>query len=329
MDDIRFIEAEGDFLVLESTDGQRFRLLADDQIRSALRREAAPKLDAVKMTPREIQDAVRDGEDIASLVERSGATFDFVEKFAAPVIAELAHIIDSALTVRLGIVVDRDHTTVEFGEMISARIHNLGAATINWKAKRSDLGIWHLAAEYELPNGSSTAVWSFDPKRLALSPENENAINLTNNEAQKSSSAPAAFANPILKIVDQPTSEVTEVLTATPVENVASLPAVESRASAADVVPELAAGKTKRPAMPAPAEPLSATADLLEALRRKRTERTETQETAAIQEPAVMEVADESAETQSISEGEAAPVKKGRASMPSWDEIVFGTKTDD
>jgi hypothetical protein len=42
-----------------------------------------------------------------------------------------------------------------------------------------------------------------------------------------------------------------------------------------------------------------------------------------------MEVADESAETQSTSEGEAAPVKKGRASMPSWDEIVFGTKTDD
>jgi hypothetical protein len=24
-----------------------------------------------------------------------------------------------------------------------------------------------------------------------------------------------------------------------------------------------------------------------------------------------------------------APPKKGRAAMPSWDEIVFGTKTDD
>ncbi len=39
MDDIRFIEAEGDFLVLESTDGQRFRLLADDpEIGSDIRR---------------------------------------------------------------------------------------------------------------------------------------------------------------------------------------------------------------------------------------------------------------------------------------------------
>jgi hypothetical protein len=39
----------------------------------------------------------------------------------------------------------------------------------------------------------------------------------------------------------------------------------------------------------------------------------------------------ESADT--VEEVEATPVapaaKKGRPSMPSWDEIVFGTKTDD
>lgn len=329
MDDIRFIEAEGDFLVLESTDGQRFRLLADDQIRSALKRESAPKLDTVKMTPREIQDAVRDGESITSLVERSGATFEFVEKFAAPVIAELAHIIESALTVRLGIVVDRDHTTVEFGEMMSSRIHKLGAAAISWKAKRSDLGIWHLSAEYELPNGSSTAVWSFDPKRLALSPENEHAINLTNNEAQRTSSAPAAFANPILKVVEQPANDSTEMLSARPVENAASNPEVQVSAVESEAFTETSAVKNKRPAMPSPAEPLSATADLLEALRRKRSERNETQETAEIQQPPVAEVAGVETSKDVDYEVENPPVKKGRASMPSWDEIVFGTKTDD
>jgi hypothetical protein len=102
------------------------------------------------------------------------------------------------------------------------------------------------------------------------------------------------------------------------------------------------------------AEPLSATADLLEALRRKRSEREVTDleshpettqfrvvdiqvpveqvpkeelpkaELTKVQEPVISSDAPE----EPVAETPTAP-KKGRAAMPSWDEIVFGTKADD
>jgi hypothetical protein len=81
----------------------------------------------------------------------------------------------------------------------------------------------------------------------------------------------------------------------------------------------------------------------LEALRRKRTEREVTDleshpettqirvvdievpktEVLKIEEPEIPSVLPEEPAA------EPATPKKGRAAMPSWDEIVFGTKTDD
>lgn len=86
-------------------------------------------------------------------------------------------------------------------------------------------------------------------------------------------------------------------------------------------------------------EPLSATADLLEALRRKRTEREVTDleshpETTQIRVVDIEVPKEQEPEASSdepkepVPETSTAP-KKGRAAMPSWDEIVFGTKTDD
>ena len=101
-------------------------------------------------------------------------------------------------------------------------------------------------------------------------------------------------------------------------------------------------------------EPLSATADLLEALRRKRTEREEEMPRSDNQldphpDASTLRVIDieptpvtpvspvstpeptvlvETVEEVDVEPKATAP-KKGRASMPSWDEIVFGTKADD
>jgi hypothetical protein len=94
-------------------------------------------------------------------------------------------------------------------------------------------------------------------------------------------------------------------------------------------------------------EPLSATADLLEALRRKRTDREATDleahpQTSQIRvvdievqpiEQSVEKSAEEAGTViaePAMPEPEAATSpKKGRAAMPSWDEIVFGTKADE
>jgi hypothetical protein len=102
----------------------------------------------------------------------------------------------------------------------------------------------------------------------------------------------------------------------------------------------------------APEAPLSPTADLLDALRKKRAETQKSapaksepnlgtgsgseQHESSISQilpedvPGAPEV-DESVESKEeiAAQPIASPAKKGRPSMPSWDEIVFGTKTDD
>jgi hypothetical protein len=348
MDDIRLFETDGDFLVLEAQDGQKFRLLIDDAVRSSIKRDKIQQLDSITITPREIQEEIRNGSTIEQLIKESGASFEFIEKFAAPVIAELEHIVSSALSVRLTIAGDRynDSTQIEFGEIISGRLVTSGATGISWKAKKIEPNNWHIIANYALNGTDGSATWAFDPRRLTLSPESETAVTLSSQETLNTSVIPK------LRTVEAPTANETVVMEdvipigrgaefETPIAREPEPPRPEPSTPAAflkAVSPEVAP------------EPLSATADLLEALRRKRTERevpadskvdlenqpsTSTLRVIDIDVPA--QVADspvensisETAEEISATEDKPAAPKKGRAAMPSWDEIVFGTKTDE
>jgi len=373
MDDIRLFDTDGDFLVLEAKDGQKYRLLIDDTIRTSLRREPAQKLDDVSITPREIQEEIRNGASITELMDKSGATFEFVEKFAAPVIAELSYVVSSALSVRLTIAGDRysDSTQVEFGEIIGNRLISSGATGVSWLAKKIDTSMWHVIANYQIDAGQGLAICSFDPRRLTLSPENETAQTLSSQETLGSTLIPK------LRPVESPSepmlSETAIIETIQPRLDKEVVPFANRADVSVEEITDFstpAAFKKQpepisKPRATSPSEPLSATADLLEALRRKRTERSENSspetelephpdtsnirvidfeptpvsvssdlpdqavapiESAAISttEPEVQEPDEVSSSAQSKPAG-----KKGRASMPSWDEIVFGTKAED
>ena len=70
MKDIKFLGSDGDFLLLEDSEGQRFRLLLDQSVRSALRNEAPRMLDEPRLSPREIQEEIRVGRSIEEIVDR-------------------------------------------------------------------------------------------------------------------------------------------------------------------------------------------------------------------------------------------------------------------
>ncbi len=318
MKDIRLVGNDDDYLLLESLDGQKYRLLVDDVLRSSVKKETSKKLASVSMSPRQIQDAIRAGSTIEEVAAASGASIGFVENFAVPVLAELNHVLASALSVRLGIDGERSSEHLEFESLIADRLANLAGTQIKWAAKRIESGLWTISLSYNVDGISHDADWSFDARKLTLTPENKTAISLSSG---KSIALQTADANPVATTpaaFKQSTQEKTVSLSV-----VADAPKkVESAIDELFTSANETDPKTSTPA------PLSATADLLEALRRKRGEQAEQElTTASAVSAASFETVEDASPKQQESESPAP--KKGRASMPSWDEIVFGTKTED
>lgn len=322
MKDIKFLGSDGDFLLLEDAEGQRYRLLIDEAVRRASRGDSGARLDAPNISPREIQEEIRVGRTIEEIIRASGAPEEYVRKFAQPVLDELNHAVLNALAVRLEIAGNRfnEPTSREFGEIIKTRLAASGAGIERWSAMKAPDNGFYIYCEFELDNETKKATWSYDPKRLVLAPENDLAINLSVQDRI----APQA---PKLRPVSAPTTGITENLADT-VDLARSATPIQQTPPSYATVPD---------------EPkLSETADLLEALRKKREARETVDELPShpsteglriVPIPAEDFVPVETIEPEPVpapaKEEEPISPKRGRASIPSWDEIVFGTKTED
>ena len=185
MSELQFVRVEGDYLVMKSPDGVEFQLPVDDVLRGELRQSSAPKRTSSTISPREIQEAIREGASIEELVEKHDADYAYIEKFAQPVIDELAHVVATAKAVRINLAGDRfsDVTQIEFGDLISRRLAATGAKDATWTSHRQDQSTWLVTVRFELPQGRGHATWSFDPRKLTLAPENESALSLSSAES--------------------------------------------------------------------------------------------------------------------------------------------------
>lgn len=351
MQDIRLVDNDGEYLNLETQSGEKFRLVLDDSLRSTIKRESQLHLDTVSISPREIQDLVRSGLASEQVASEHAVPLDYVEKFALTVVDEIGHVIASAQTVRISVEADRysEASQIEFGEILEGRLRKAGASNITWSATKLEGEPWMVSVTYDSPQGNHVAVWSFDQRKLVLSPENESAAKFSAGDFAANTPSPKLRqVEPVstgTRVIDLPRAEVSSdeeskaALPASPAPAISSieeltLSSLESVAEANEAVEALTP------------ESLSPTADLLEALRKKRAAASETaphngvqseaepsaetQEQDIVQEPAVTQ---ESQVGETVEEIAAAPIapaaKKGRPSMPSWDEIVFGTKADD
>jgi hypothetical protein len=350
MEKLRVIGVEDDVLVLATETGERFGVPVDEVLRTQLRRaDRSSAGSRTKASPRDIQAQIRAGLSAEETAAVLGLSVDDVVRFEAPVLAEREFVVGQALSVPVLLTSDFDSDTpTTFGDAVRAKLVEAHAVGERWSSWKDDSG-WTVKLSFSITEVERDARWSFDPKRSVLSPINADATQLSRQGSLPDGLIPrlraleipgikddsrfdsGAFGPRALPDLEPEDAHEVEPLDHTPVAPPQSSPAVQHAA-------------IKR--APEASVTSSETADLLEALRRRRGQRPDAPDVIAeVPRVAAAPVAlfdavepgyDEApapVETPALPTsppgGSDAQRRKGRTSMPSWDEIVFGARTDE
>jgi len=323
-------------LVLVSDAGEEFTLPADARLRAALRGDHA-RLGQLEITmdsalrPRDIQARIRAGESPEQVAAAAQTTLDRVMGYATPVLAERAHIAERAQKAsvrrRAG-----DGPARVLSEAVAERLlaRNVNPDTVEWDSWRREDGRWTLVADYRSGESARHAEFVFDaPGRYVVADDDE-ARWLVGE--QTSLTGPQPRTGPgqrRLSAVGRHEDELP--LGEDAIELVA--PEAPAPEPAQPVEPLGSHGAPE----PEETEDLSATAAAVRATGEVRGEVELGSEADDPEPEAQSEVQSEvqsEAQPEPQPDEEAAAVprrtakKKSRASVPTWDEIMFGGKRE-
>lgn len=347
MEQLKVIGTEDDKLILATESGERFSLDVDDVLRGELRkarRERDGEAQTPRPSPREIQAHIRSGLSAREVAELLGARVEDVVRFEGPVLAEREHVVGQALAVPVLVGGDFEGDgQATFGSAVRAKLAEAGAIGERWTSWKEQTG-WTVKLEFTSNDIGHDARWGFDPRRSTLSPLNADAIQLSRQGSLPEGLIPRLRA--LDAVAPKDDSRFDSGAFGPRRLPDADIESPEIPAPAAPAVQEAAIKRASEPAVATSAE----TADLLEALRRRRGQREPlpgAEEVAsAPRAPAPVALFDalepgydeSPADDESAASDFQAPTpaavaeagrRKGRTSMPSWDEIVFGARSDD
>src|SRR5690625_4234449 len=99
------LHGDGEHLTLAGPDGQRYRLLVDDALRAAVRRDR-PQLEQIRagagLRPKEIQARIRAGATAQEVAETAGLPVEHGQRYEGPVLAERNWVVDQARRFTVG-----------------------------------------------------------------------------------------------------------------------------------------------------------------------------------------------------------------------------------
>ncbi len=347
------LSQDGKRLILVSSAGEEFAVPVDTRLREAMRGNKARsgqlemKMDSA-LRPRDIQARIRAGESPEDVATAAQTTVDSIMVFASPVLAERAHVAQTALRAsvrrRSGESSSAGRTLGEAAELFFGD-HTLHDEDVEWDAWRQADGRWALVARYTISGRDRTAEFSHDlPGRYVVA-ENDEARILTGE-------------------LRDPGAETAVVGGSTQARRLSSVPSqdelplgddaielVRDRESAADQAPDETADEAANEAATAGtataasghltdvAQPGADTADadwIAEggALPARKPTTDGQLDAGPGAEPDLESTAQLSEDASDAGPGgtpgdaepgtQAPPKKKSRSSVPSWDEIMFG-----
>ncbi|MER5929334.1 septation protein SepH [Streptomyces sp. NPDC002054] len=328
------VSNDGTRLVLKAADSTEYTLPIDERLRAAVRNDRA-RLNQIEieveshLRPRDIQARIRAGASAEEVAQLAGIPVDRVRRFEGPVLAERAFMAERAR--KTPVRRPGENTGPQLGEAVQERLTLRGAEkeTVQWDSWRRDDGTWEVLLVYRVAGEPHSASWTYDPpRRLVVAVDDEARSLIGESDDLPSTPEPTfPFVPRIARLPrDRPLDRALD----------RQLPAIASA-----------------PAPPEPEEERDTLTSLLEAVPSFRGDLVvPTQPTAAPEsEP---EEAEEASPAASAGAGaayadvlmprtvaghrdrltgttdrqaEADGVRPGRrAAVPSWDEIVFGTR---
>lgn len=342
------VSNDGTRLVLKAADSTEYTLPIDERLRAAVRNDRA-RLGQIEieveshLRPRDIQARIRAGASAEEVAQFAGIPVDRVRRFEGPVLAERAFMAERAR--KTPVRRPGENTGPQLGEAVQERLLLRGAdkETVQWDSWRRDDGTWEVLLVYRVAGEPHSASWTYDPPRRlvqAVDDEARSLIGETDDVAAPEPSFP--FVPRIARLprdrpLDRALDRQMERPTAPPPppepeEHIASVSAGErdSLTSLLEAVPSFRGDMVvpERPAQPEPPaiEPAAQEPEVDEPPAAAASAGAGSAYADVLMPRAVAGHRDRLTGT-TDRQAEADGVRPGRrAAVPTWDEIVFGTR---
>ncbi|MFD8227621.1 septation protein SepH [Streptomyces massasporeus] len=332
------VSNDGTRLVLKAADSTEYTLPIDERLRAAVRGDR-PRLGQIEieveshLRPRDIQARIRAGATAEEVAQMAGIPVDRVRRFEGPVLAERAFMAERAR--KTPVRRPGENSGPPLGEAVQERLLLRGADkdTVQWDSWRRDDGTWEVLLVYRVAGEPHAASWTYDPPRRLVQAVDDEARSLIGESDDLAAPEPSfPFVPRIARLPrDRPLDRPERERPSLPAQ--ASEPVEEttgerdSLTSLLEAVPSFR-GDLVVPELP-PAEPEEEPVVVAEV------EEEEPPAPAASAGSAYADVlmprsvgshrdrligaTDRQAEADGVRPGR-------RAAVPSWDEIVFGTR---
>ena len=352
------VDADGTHLLLDDENGLQYRLALDEALYAAVRRDRNPVRADAPVRPRDIQAMIRGGMSADEVIASTGAEVEQVRTYERPALAERAHTAYTASQHPIYSDHDPNGDPTPLVELCQTRLamRDVDIETMEWDAWKQQDGNWYIQLSFTAADRIRTAGWNY--YRRSLTPIDDEAKWLAdsgptdtgpipnygsgaqrqkNTEEIQTPSAPTAPAAPS---ESSPAARDHQAETGRILENLRKRRHYEEddeprgRLRAVTEDPEThPQGAHTAPGRPDEAtddevfafeEPSAADPDEPQEPTQEVGRFDDDNQLSLLNEPGVSE---ESGQFKDA-EPKAKPKKNSRASIPSWDEIMFGSKRD-
>ncbi|WP_431784821.1 septation protein SepH [Streptomyces chumphonensis] len=322
------VSNDGTRLVLKAADNTEYTLPIDERLRAAVRNDRA-RLGQIEievenhLRPRDIQARIRAGATAEEVAQLAGIPVERVRRFEGPVLAERAFMAERAR--KTPVRRPGENTGPQLGDTVAERLLVRGADkdTVRWDSWRRDDGTWEVLLVYRVAGELHSASWSYDPPRRLVQCMDDEARTLVGESSEppepsfpfvpriarlpreRGEDGGPARPEPVARPEREERDSLTSLLEAVP--SFRGDMVVPEQPPVDDDGIEAPAAELAEQAEPTAASAGAAYADVL------------MPRSVASHRDRLTGTTDRQAEADGVRPGR-------RAAVPSWDEIVFGTR---